>query len=94
VNNKEREMAKTAQQKFNEHLDECRKTTDAINEFVNTSFDNNQSYAYSTGAMSVMLGELIQELPRTKREYWRDRLHRAAQQQKNEYLLKTIKEAA
>jgi hypothetical protein len=87
-------MAKTAQQKFNEYLDECRETTDAVNEFVNRSFDNHKNYAYSSGAMSVMLSQLIQELPRTKREYWRERLHRSAQQQKNEYLMKTIKEAA
>jgi hypothetical protein len=94
VNNKEREMAKTAQDKFDEYLSECHETLDAVNEFVNSSFDNYKSHSYSTGAMSVMLGELIRELPRTKREYWRDRLHRAAQQQKNESLLKTIKEAA
>jgi hypothetical protein len=87
-------MAKSAQAKFDEYLAECRETTDSINEFVNASFENyDNSYAYATGAMSVILGEIIGELPRAKRAYWRNRLYSAAQKQRNELLMKTIKEA-
>lgn len=87
-------MPKSAQQKFNEYLDECRETRDAINEVEKTSRENHDgSYAYSCGVFSMMLGDVISELPKARRAELRDRLYRLAQQQKNELLTKMIKEA-
>jgi formaldehyde-activating enzyme involved in methanogenesis len=87
-------MAKSAQAKFNSYLDQCRETTITVNEFIEASIENYEgSYAYATGAMSVMMRELIDELPRAKRQYWIDRLQTSTQQQRNELLMKTIKEA-
>lgn len=87
-------MPKSAQQKFSEYLDECRETRDAINEVEKHSRENHDgSYAYACGVFSMMLGDVIAELPKAKRAELRDRLYRVAQQQKNDMLAKTIKAA-
>jgi hypothetical protein len=85
--------AKTAQDKFNAYLAEFRETSDVVNDFVDSSYDNNKSYAYAAGALSVIVKELIAEMPRAKRAKLRDRIRSIAQDQKNELLLKTIKKA-
>jgi hypothetical protein len=87
-------MAKTAQQKFNEYLDECHSTTDAINAFVNASQENYNGYAYAAGALTMILADAISELPKARRADFRDRLNREAQKQKNELLAKMLKETA
>jgi hypothetical protein len=87
-------MPKSAQQKFNEYLDECRETRDAINEVEKASRENHDgSYAYACGLYSTLLAEAIGELPRARREDFRSRMLRMAQTQKNEQLAKLIKEA-
>ncbi len=87
-------MPKSAQQKFNEYLDECRQTRDAINEVEKSSRDNHDgSYAYACGVFSVLLGDVISELPKARRAELRERLLRTAQTQKNELLAKTIKDS-
>jgi hypothetical protein len=87
-------MTKSAQQKFNEYLDECRETRDAINEVEKTSRENcDGSYAFACGVFSMMLGDVISELPKAKRAEMRNQLRRIAQKQKNEYLAKVIKAA-
>lgn len=86
-------MAKSAQQKFNEYLDECRETRDAINELERTSRENHDgSYAYACGVYSTLLAEVISELPKARRADYRSQMLRMAQNQKNELLAKTIKE--
>lgn len=88
-------MPKSAQQKFNEYLDECRETRDAINELERTSRENHDgSYAYACGVYSTILAEAIAELPKARRADFRNRMYRMAQNQKNELLAKTIKESA
>lgn len=86
-------MTKNSQQRFNEYLAECRETADAVNEFVNTSYENYTGYAHAAGALSVILNETISELPRAKREAMRARLYNLAQHQKNEILVKKLKAA-
>lgn len=86
---------KSAQQKFNEYLDECRETRNAINEVESASRDNTDgSYAYACGYFSALLGDVIAELPKARRAEIREQLLRTAQNQKNELLAKTIKESA
>ena len=87
-------MAKSAQDKFNEYLAECRETRDAINELEKASRENHDgSYAYSCGVFSMLLGDVIAELPKARRAEIRDQLLRTAQKQKNELLAKVISEA-
>ncbi len=86
-------MPKSAQEKFNEYLEECRETRDAINEVEKASRENhNGSYAYSCGVFSMLLGDVISELPKKRRAEIRDQLLRTAQQQKNEHLAKLLTE--
>lgn len=87
-------MAKSAKEKLDEYLGECRETTDAINEFIDNSADNYKGYAYAAGALSVVLQDAIAQLPKAKRTEMRERLYGMAQQQKNEILVKTIKDTA
>ena len=87
-------MPKSAQDKFNEYLAESRETRDAINELEKASRENNDgSYAYACGVYSVLLGDIIAELPKARRAEIREQLLRSAQKQKNELLAKTIKAA-
>lgn len=88
-------MPKSAQEKFNEYLNEYAETTDAVNEFINSSVENRDgSYAYAAGALSTMLQEAVSYLPKAKRSEFRERLYKLAQQHKDEFLVKTIKKAA
>lgn len=85
-------MRKTAQQKFNEFLDESRETRDAINEFEAAARENYKSYAFAAGVFATLLGDVIAELPKARRAALRDQLYSLAQKQKNEALFNTIKE--
>jgi hypothetical protein len=87
-------MPKSAQQKFSEYLDECRETRDAINELERAARENHDgSYAYACGVYSMLLGDIIAELPKARRAEIREQLLRSAQKQKNELLAKTIKDS-
>lgn len=84
-------MAKSAQDKFNQYLAECRETRDAINEVEKASRENyDGSYAFACGVFSMMLGDVISELPKARRAEIREQLYRTAQKQKNEQLMKAI----
>ncbi len=87
-------MTKSAQQKFNEVLEEMRETTMAVGEMVRASYDNYGNYAYACGALESMLKDAISELPKARRAEFRSQLLNLAQKQKNEHLAKTIKETA
>jgi hypothetical protein len=84
-------MRKTAQQKFNEYLDECRETQDAINEVERTSRENYKDYAFACGVFSSLLSRTISELPKARRAEFRNELYSIAQRQKNEMLVKALK---
>ena len=85
---------KSAQQKFNEYLEESRETRSAINEVESASRENcDGSYAFACGYFAALLGDVIAELPKQRRAELREQLFRTAQKQKNELLARTIKEA-
>jgi hypothetical protein len=87
-------MPKSAQDKFNEYLAECRETRDAINSVETASRENcDGSYAFACGVFSMMLGDVISELPKSRRAELREQLYRIAQKQKNELLAKKIKDS-
>ena len=86
-------MAKSASQKFDEYLRESRETNDAINEFTKASYDNHGTYAYAAGYLESMIKEVILQLPKAKRAELRGRFATLAQTQKNELLLKQIKDS-
>jgi hypothetical protein len=86
-------MAKSAQQRFNEFLDESRETSDAVREMVNSSYDLYGSYSHAAGYLQSLVGELITELPRARRAQVREQLYQQAQRNKNELLLNSVKEA-
>lgn len=82
---------KSAQEKFNEYLDECRETNEAVNQFVNSSFENYKSYAYAAGSLATIVNDLIRDLPRAKRAAMREQFKRMTDKQNHEFLIKTIK---
>ena len=73
-------MPKSAQQKLCEFLDESRETRDAINEFVANTHEHFGSYSFSSGYLSTLLGDVIAELPRARRQELRNQLRRKAQE--------------
>lgn len=86
---------KSAQQKMNEYLEECRETRDSINQLESASREYHEgSYAYACGYFATLLGDIIAELPKARRAELREQLFREAQKQKNLHLAKTIKESA
>jgi hypothetical protein len=86
-------MAKSAQQKFNEYLDECRETSEAVSEFTKAAHDNYGNYAYAAGYLESMIKDVINQLPKAKRAEMRVKFNTLAQVQRNEHLMKSIKES-
>jgi hypothetical protein len=72
-------MAKSAQAKFNEYMDECRETSYAINQLIDRSKEATDGYAYAAGFLNTMLADAIAELPKARRADFRNRLFRRAQ---------------
>jgi hypothetical protein len=87
-------MAKSAQQKWNEYLDESRETMAAINEVSNRTNELYEGYAFAAGFLGMTLADAIAELPKAKRAEFRERLLKQADKARNEFLLKAIKETA
>jgi hypothetical protein len=87
-------MAKSAQQRFNEYLDECRSTTDAVSEFTNATNEYFNGYAFAAGFLGMQLADAIALLPKAKREEFRDRLIRKAEETRHKILVEKIKETA
>ena len=80
---------------FSVYLEECQKTTDALNAFeraVQTKYDNN-GYPYIAGYMMMQYREVVAELPKARRAEIQARFLREAQKFEQEHLLQTIKEA-
>ena len=86
---------KTAQQKFNEYLDECRETSDALSAFekaVQEKYDGH-GYAYIAGYFMMQFKEAVSELPKKRRAEIRERFLREAKKFEQENLMKMIKES-
>lgn len=86
---------KSAQQKFNEYLDECRETREALGAFEKAVQEkyNGSGYAYIAGYLMTQLQDAITHLPKAKRAEFRENFLRAAQKFENENLMKMIKES-
>lgn len=85
-------MARSAQSKFNEYLDESRETNEAVNAFVEASRVNYEgSYSYAVGYLESMIKEVISELPKARRAEIRKRFLDLTNVQNNELLIKKIK---
>jgi len=87
-------MPKSAQQKFNEYLEDCRKTSDAIGELTNSTNEYYNGYAFAAGFLGMQLGDAIALLPKAQREEFRDRLVRKAEEVRQQILITKIKDTA
>ena len=65
-------MPKTAQQKMNEFFDECESTRKVIKDLNDRSYEEKGSYSYSAGFLESVLVSAIMELPKARREYFRN----------------------
>jgi hypothetical protein len=61
-------MAKSAQQRFTEYLDEARSTRESIKEFQDAAYENYRSHSYAAGFLESKLVDVIMSLPRAQRE--------------------------
>ena len=89
-------MSKSAQQKFNEYLDECRETREAMGAFekaVQDKYDGS-GYAYIAGYFMMQMLEAVTHLPKAKRQEFRERFLREAKRFEQENLINKIKESA
>jgi len=89
-------MPKSAQQKFNEYLDECQETRQALGAFEKAVQEkyNNQGYAYIAGYLMIQFQDAVSELPKAHRAYIRELFLREAKRFEQENLLNKIKESA
>jgi len=87
-------MPKSAQQKFNEYLEDCHATSDAISELTNATNEYYNGYAFAAGYLGMQLGDAIALLPKAKREEFRNRLIRKAEETRHKILIETIKDTA
>ena len=71
-------MSKSAQQKFNEFCNESSDTRNYVRAFVRASYDKHGSYGHAAGYLESLVGNLIMELPKSKRESARADLMKAA----------------
>ena len=83
-------MAKSAQAKFSEYMDECRETSYSVNELVSTSDKATGGFAYAAGFLGAVLQEAIAELPKARRADFRNRLLRQAQKFRDEMVDKQV----
>lgn len=86
-------MAKSAQQKWNEYLDESRETMNAINELTNRTNERYEGYAYAAGFLGMTLADAIALLPKARRAEFRTRLLKQAEQARNEFAARKIKDS-
>ena len=91
-------MPKSAQQRFNEYLDECKETTDCLQALDRAAQlrygDRGNHYAYTSGYFFMQLSDAVNRLPKRQRAEFRDTFRRAAEKLEQEALINTIKDAA
>ena len=71
-------MAKSAAVKIEEFLNECRGTRALLKEFVDVSRAKSGDYSYATGYLESLVVDILMELPRAKRQAFREQLHNKA----------------
>ena len=68
-------MAKSAAEKIQDFLNECRGTRALLKEFVDVSRAKSGDYGYATGYLESMMVDILMELPKAKRQAFREQLH-------------------
>lgn len=69
-------MSKSAQQRFNEYLDESNRIANTIRQFNNRSYEKRNTYAYAVGTLTTIAQDAIAMLPKAKRQQFVDLLNR------------------
>lgn len=69
-------MSKSAQQRFNEYLDESNRIANTIRQFNNRSYEKRNTYAYAVGTLTTIAQDAIALLPKAKRQQFVDLLNR------------------
>lgn len=69
-------MPKSAQERFNEFLDESNRIRQAIRALSDRSFEKRKSHAYACGALTTIAQDAIAMLPKCKRQQFIDLLNR------------------
>ena len=69
-------MSKSAQQRFNEYLEESDRIAKAIRSFNDRSWSKRDSYAYAVGTLTTIAQDAIAMLPKAKRQQFVDLLNR------------------
>jgi hypothetical protein len=85
-------MAKTAQQKFNEYLDEREATRQAVSAFekaVHEKYDGS-GYAYIAGYFMMQMLDAVAHLPKAQRQEFRERFLREAKKFEQENLVRAL----
>ena len=83
---------KSAQQKFNEYLEESQSTMAAINEVTESTNQRYQGYAFAAGCLGMILADAIGNLPKAQRAEFRARLAKISDKARHEILLDKIKD--
>ncbi len=85
---------KSAQQKFNEYINESQSTMAVINEVTESTLERYGSYSFAAGALGMILADAIGHLPKAKRAEFRSRLAKISDKARHEILLNMIKDTA
>ena len=85
---------KSAQQKFNEYLEESHSTMAAVNEVTESTLARYGSYSFAAGCLGMILTDAIGHLPKAKRAEFRARLAKISDKARHEILINTIKDTA
>jgi len=85
---------KSAQQKFNEYINESQSTMAAINEVTESTNQRYQGYAFAAGCLGMILADAIGNLPKAKRAEFRAQLAKISDKARHEILLDMIKDTA
>ncbi len=71
-------MPKSAQDRFDEMLNESRAIRGDVNMLVKAAYEKYGSYSYAAGYLQTLVGDLIAELPKARRLELRAQLVRKA----------------
>lgn len=74
---------KSAQQKWDEYLNDNRQTRDSITEMVKATHEHYGDYSFTAGYLQTVLADVIAELPLRRREELRAQMTRTAAQYTN-----------
>lgn len=67
-------MSKSARDRFQESMENSRRNTKAVQDFVVASFTKRSSYAFASGALEHLLKDALFELPLERQAEFRRKL--------------------